>query len=599
VPDSPLIAAGAEVQPSAAAPLHTNEFFTGMWTQGNVLGGGAVPFLYQKFYSAARFDRILGGQNIEVSAKLTLARRSGSSVYNSATIPPVNRFYEFRAIVNNTEQIHIMASCDKGASFVDSPSVRDVTGPNTNLGLWNKKNSAARTGFQSVGNILYFADGSDSKKWVLSNLTWGGVPYSITGVGVVYHQRNHTGPFFYILLVSLNQPAPDLADGSLCTFSGLTNYTALNGQQLTWHKIDPVAYALFLGANQVAFFFGSAIYASTADTGSMTISQANGFAAGDFIIDSNNNLELAMGGQTATITNVMVEAITGGKKVTLFFSPATPLQILDNISLTLDGLTTVAALNGATPYTAIVESATQVSFAGVFTGVPVTAYSAETGTATTGTGTIGATQPVWNTTQGLVTQDNTQQWVNMGPSVQNWGFDAPADAPTVTQTAAPTIYQAWAANTWYAPQFVIVDSNGNLQQLTTAGTTGGGAPAWNVTTGGTTADNTAVWTNLGPAAWQAAHAYAVGDAVQATFTYYITTTTFDHSIKQWVTTTTPVTDVGQQRQRAGLARRRPGAQPADNNPRHQQKSANCTEPGRIGRCAPRGLVANPGSVYHG
>jgi hypothetical protein len=46
----------------------------------------------------------------------------------------------------------------------------------------------------------------------------------------------------------------------------------------------------------------------------------------------------------------------------------------------------------------------------------------------------------------------------------------------------------------------IVDTNGNLEQVTTGGTTGSGShPVWDTATGGTTSDGTVVWTNQGPA----------------------------------------------------------------------------------------------------
>ena len=46
---------------------------------------------------------------------------------------------------------------------------------------------------------------------------------------------------------------------------------------------------------------------------------------------------------------------------------------------------------------------------------------------------------------------------------------------------------------WY-----VVDSNGNSQKVTTAGTTGSSTPSWNATTGGTTTDGSVTWTNKGP-----------------------------------------------------------------------------------------------------
>ena len=56
----------------------------------------------------------------------------------------------------------------------------------------------------------------------------------------------------------------------------------------------------------------------------------------------------------------------------------------------------------------------------------------------------------------------------------------------------------WLANTNVTVGYVLVDSNGNCQSVTTAGPTGGTIPTWNTTTGHITTDGSAVWTNLGP-----------------------------------------------------------------------------------------------------
>jgi hypothetical protein len=55
----------------------------------------------------------------------------------------------------------------------------------------------------------------------------------------------------------------------------------------------------------------------------------------------------------------------------------------------------------------------------------------------------------------------------------------------------------WQATTAITKGYVLVDSNGNSQSVTTGGTTGSSAPTWNVTTGGTTTDGSVTWTNLG------------------------------------------------------------------------------------------------------
>ena len=66
---------------------------------------------------------------------------------------------------------------------------------------------------------------------------------------------------------------------------------------------------------------------------------------------------------------------------------------------------------------------------------------------------------------------------------------------------------AWAAATVYALGAKVIDANGNLQQCTTAGTSGSSAPSWGTTLGGTTADNSPlVWTLL-QVAWNNSAAY--------------------------------------------------------------------------------------------
>jgi hypothetical protein len=92
----------------------------------------------------------------------------------------------------------------------------------------------------------------------------------IVAIEVVYVQKNHVGLFHYVLIVSFASP-PTVSDGAQCNFAGLTTYTALNGQALTWHYIDPIAYGLFMDANSLAFFFGTATYAAASDTGAMGV----------------------------------------------------------------------------------------------------------------------------------------------------------------------------------------------------------------------------------------------------------------------------------------------------------------------------------------
>jgi hypothetical protein len=98
---------------------------------------------------------------------------------------------------------------------------------------------------------------------------------------------------------------------------------------------------------------------------------------------------------------------------------------------------------------------------------------------TTG-GTSGATQPSWPSTAGGTKTDGGVHWL--------------------TQGNAATPLSTWTANHSYTVHSRIIDSNGNIEVATAAGTSGSPtAPVWATTAGLTTADGagTLIWVNAG------------------------------------------------------------------------------------------------------
>lgn len=523
--------------------LWQGRFSTGEWSQRSPLRDAASTRIEEEFYGA-RGDALWSGLNCEVSPKLTFIRRPGQSVYNSQNFPGINRFYGFSTVVDSKEKIHVIADVQGGSV------------PSTTLVI---------TGTQNVKAIIAYTP-------------------------------LHVPIYGYFVIVGFTTTPPGTVVGQTYAFSGLTVNTALNGQSLAPTTIP----GMTLSSNEAAFSFGSSTSLFTPDTGQAIVSpvpsggptvrdvtgpntntvlwnkspnaQVTSFlgvgdtlyfsdgvsanklvespdiwkpstlySSGQFIIDPNGNIQLNIGSQTATIADIQIASGTA----TLFFASGTSLDIPTGTRLLLTGLTTVPSLNATTQIVTGVPNTQQVQFANGGSQ----SFAAETGQATTGNGITGPTQPVWQTHEGAITLDGGAEWVNRGSQVETWGIATPTVTPTVTQVAAPPAYPAWAANTWYAPLFVILDSNGNLERLTSIGSTphqtGGVVPVWNVTVGGTTTDGNITWTNLGPGAWVAGHNYSVGDIVQATFTYYITTTTQDgfdqFGNPIFVTTQTPVT----------------------------------------------------------
>src|SRR5207248_458405 len=90
-------------------------------------------------------------------------------------------------------------------------------------------------------------------------------------------------------------------------------------------------------------------------------------------------------------------------------------------------------------------------------------------------GVSGRSPPSWNHVAGGTTTDNGITWIQT-PGTPN---------------------QVWLPSKAFALNMAVIDANGNVQRVTTAGTSSGSAPSWNTTPGGRTTDNTVIWTNQG------------------------------------------------------------------------------------------------------
>lgn len=94
------------------------------------------------------------------------------------------------------------------------------------------------------------------------------------------------------------------------------------------------------------------------------------------------------------------------------------------------------------------------------------------------TGNSGATEPGWPGVVGATTPDGGVTWLTQGLA-------------TLTPLAS------WTPGTLYAVHDSVLDDKGNVEIVTKKGTSGGTAPNWNTTAGGTTFDGTVTWINAG------------------------------------------------------------------------------------------------------
>jgi hypothetical protein len=99
--------------------------------------------------------------------------------------------------------------------------------------------------------------------------------------------------------------------------------------------------------------------------------------------------------------------------------------------------------------------------------------------------------------------------LNPNGTIFNMGGVGASGAPGTVVTSSGTAAGVWQASTFFLTMGLVIDANGNIEQLSSisGGTTVGsvavvgksssGGPNWNQTPGGTTPDNTVTWRNVG------------------------------------------------------------------------------------------------------
>jgi hypothetical protein len=187
---------------------------------------------------------------------------------------------------------------------------------------------------------------------------------------------------------------------------------------------------------------------------------------------------MALGGVNLSI----IASSSDGSKFTFWCDPNTVPENfanLNGVKVNFTGLTAAAVLNGTTEPVSVVSETLgifQVTFAAA-------AYNptADTGTATTGTGITDIAPPAFSITQFSDTPDAGQQWKCYGPTLENWGLQPVSGEITIT----PGQGRFWLPNTNITAPYAILDSNQDVEIAKTNGTTGLSYPSWVTQTTGT------------------------------------------------------------------------------------------------------------------
>lgn len=459
---SQIAGAGGQPQKSPRyAPIYTGRVFNGLYTNRSPLRG-SLPSMYEQFYKLSYGDVMIAGGNVEVSNRLTLVRRPGSPIFSGTagtTFTDILAFDEFR--VNKAASDAWGTTLEEIFTMIAEPGQLLASLNGVTQQVFADSNVLGQTYMQAIGNELYFSNGIDNKKWLQSLITWA--------------------PNFN----------PQGANGLTGTYPFMTTYLLTGATSPTSNTQQIQQFIGIAIANITDVQVASGVLTLTVNNAGLPNVGTTNFPIGTTFQLWGVNTATWLNGAIITITAAFIE----GTSTTITANYIAPT-----------GFTTY----GPTADTGYVQ---QIGT------TPVVAVTGST-EPTWATSAISNTDDHWGSTNptGNVILDGNMLWINRGSTVENWGIAGPTSAPITSDINSTTV--GWKAKTFYSAPGVFIDSNGNIWQVTTPGTTGATdapflaqpTPTPNVTT---VTSGTAVFTNVGTVVsmgttWQPHTAYQEG-----------------------------------------------------------------------------------------
>jgi hypothetical protein len=144
--------------------LYLNKFWSGLYDNRNPL---FTPVSAMGIQLIARQDTLFGGENMEITPKMTLQRRKGFLRYSTASLNTgeyVQQFYSFKNLAGTI--VPICETNQRVCSFTTTTITTIKVKTTTNQGS-----------FATVQNLLYYVDGVDADrfKWDGTTLTNFGI----------------------------------------------------------------------------------------------------------------------------------------------------------------------------------------------------------------------------------------------------------------------------------------------------------------------------------------------------------------------------------------------------------------------------------------
>lgn len=491
--------------PKTPPGIHIDRWSSGLYTNR---AATSTPVRYSAGHAIPLLDALIDGLNVEISPANTLTRRPGYPKYCSVSYGSETPKAFAGAILNGI--LSRLLDTDVNVYSFDPTTLTSI----------HTKATTAQSFFQQVGNILYFSDGVDNKKWDgINPVTNSGLatPTSaptIPGLNLfdtvantqtvhawvpsATYNNNTASPQNYFLLAPTGevQWAVVPAGATLVSQSSTPNWSAGFGfpgfvtkdGTMTWTNSGPLgvwaASTLFSNSSYITTNQFTSINTASTNTvsGSATYSWTVGSSSAGFL-----NTGLGTTGNTNVLTvdhlglSVPTGATIGGITVSVSRASNRANAIQD---------VTVQLLKAGTPAGSNLAAAGSWPFT---TGPNVYTIPTSNGVRQV----YGSNTNLWGTTWTPANVNATGFGIKFVAHNSSTRDTSAALVFPITVSIAYTIAASDISGTVYAT--IITDSNGNLQRVTTSGTSGSSEPTWATAVGSNTTDGGVTWQCLGTA----------------------------------------------------------------------------------------------------
>lgn len=512
------------VQPSRYKPIWTDRFFTGYFTNRSPFRS-PLSVYYADGWNLGRTDTLYQGTNVEVSPRLTLARRPGSTVCSTFGATSPLGFYSFHQATGAISLYYDNAS-----------SVYRWT-PTSDTSIYTKTHGAGQTSYLGIGNQLYMADGTVPQAYdtiagttrptglAAPSVTPKAVALDTHGVGGHFSMSELTGAYIttavavanyttvceelWISTTSNNIPVLSFESSSTGTSGTIYNFISIDANGYLVYNVWDSVTSTFSTQNSLTTVNDGELHLITTGyvyqpTASQATSLVNGAPLGTTSAGTqNSNPDPVVASSFSYTTNQTTS------------SSSTPAQF--QMFVWVDGIPVIQVFPQVTPavgngYWRIGQSS---AMGGTYLG-----YIGEVNIHTQlGAGMFERWQSstLYNTNQSSGTAQNGYEtaiesqltgiefWWKINPDAGGVSVESISGNNGTYQGAGVSYNQnvnvqwvPYAATTAYTVGQIVLDTNGDAEKCTVAGTSGGTVPTW-ASVGNSTTDGSVTWFNLGPA----------------------------------------------------------------------------------------------------